>query len=108
MKTIQICLLIILTVGCSTTKKVEYRYSNPKISLDKKELQWRIDEAECLQKSYSIQSPQLQDCSQIRGNFARGHCAGSNASIRRDSQHIRNKIFDGCLAKKGYEKQIIE
>lgn len=94
----------IVLSACSTQPKVQYIYSNPNISDENKNTQWLIDRGECTQQSHRVPLPIRTPC--LGSGFSKGYCEGSQSGLMAEAQSAREQIFDGCMAKRGYTKEV--
>ena len=90
--------------GCVVTQPKVITYSNPNILTENKERQWLIDKGECTQAQYEILLPTIETTCPGSG-YSAGYC---KADLRTKHREIRQEIFDGCMAKKGYKKEVSE
>lgn len=105
MKKFLLLIAVFVFSGCATQSKTIVIYSNPNVFNEDKNTQWLIDRGECLQESHKIPWPTSAPCLQ-NSSYARGYCQGRQIRQLAEAEGVRQQIFDGCIAKKGYQKEV--
>ena len=96
--------LTLFIVGCATQPKIQYIYSNPNIPNENKSTQWLIDRGECTQQSHKLLLPARMPC--LGSGYSKGYCIGRQNELIAEAQNARQQVFDGCIAKLGYKKEV--
>ena len=99
-------LVIFVLSGCATQSKITYKYSNPNIPAENAETQWLIVKGECLQESNKVPLPIRTPC--LGSGYAKGYCEGEQSRLLREAKEVQQQIFDGCVTKKGYIKEVVQ
>ncbi len=97
-----ICTIALILAGC-TSQKPEYRWV--KSSNKSQEKDHATADSICIAETYrAAPDSALSDCIALNSNIARNLCLGDQES---KAESLRERIYDGCMLGKGWEKQAI-